>query len=180
MKSVPNLIFYLHEFFQNFSQSLAICFELFSFGVIFNLEIADERAPPVRRRAPRPARLPIVSRRARPPRSRRCSPDRLAYRAIARTAAVPCRLAHRSPIAVAPRRRLLAGEPPFPAVSRAPAPCFHRLIEQRHCRAAPSPCSAAAARSCHAPRTWAVPAPCRGPGASVAAGHACTVRLGRA
>jgi hypothetical protein len=57
MKSVPNLISYLHEFFQNFSQSLDICFELFSFGVIFNSEITDERAPPVRRRAPRWARV---------------------------------------------------------------------------------------------------------------------------
>jgi hypothetical protein len=49
MKSVPNLISYLHEFFQNFYQFLTICFELFSFGVIFNLEITDERAPPIRR-----------------------------------------------------------------------------------------------------------------------------------
>jgi hypothetical protein len=56
MKSVPNLISYHHEFLQNFSQSLAICFELFSFGEIFNLKIADERDPPVRRRAPRRAR----------------------------------------------------------------------------------------------------------------------------
>jgi hypothetical protein len=55
MKSLPNLISYLHEFFQNFSQSLAICFKLFSFGVIFNSEITDERAPPVRCRAPRRA-----------------------------------------------------------------------------------------------------------------------------
>jgi hypothetical protein len=53
MKSVPNLISYHHEFFQNFSQFLAICFEIFSFGEIFNSEIADERDPPVRRRAPR-------------------------------------------------------------------------------------------------------------------------------
>jgi hypothetical protein len=36
MKSVPNWIFYLHEFFYNFSQLLAICFELFSSGIIFN------------------------------------------------------------------------------------------------------------------------------------------------
>jgi hypothetical protein len=35
MKSVPNLVFYLHEFFRNFSQFLAIYFELFSSGVIF-------------------------------------------------------------------------------------------------------------------------------------------------
>jgi hypothetical protein len=59
MKSVPNLISYLHEFFQNFSQYLAICFELFSFSVIFNLEITDERAPPIRRRAPRQARAAV-------------------------------------------------------------------------------------------------------------------------
>jgi hypothetical protein len=51
------------NFFQNFSQSLAICFELFSFGVIFNSEITDERAPPVRRRAPRWARM--AARRCR-------------------------------------------------------------------------------------------------------------------
>jgi hypothetical protein len=63
MKSVPNLIFYLHEFFQNFSQSLAICFELFSFGMIFNSKIIDERAPPVRRRAPGRARA--AARRCR-------------------------------------------------------------------------------------------------------------------
>jgi hypothetical protein len=56
MKSVPHLISYLHEFFQIFSQSPAICFELFSIWVIFNSEITDERAPPVRRRALRQAR----------------------------------------------------------------------------------------------------------------------------
>jgi hypothetical protein len=57
MKSVPNLISYLHEFSQNFSQSLAICFELFSFGVNFNSEITDEQAPPVRRSAPHRAHV---------------------------------------------------------------------------------------------------------------------------
>jgi hypothetical protein len=35
MKSVSNLISYLHEFFWNFSQFLANYFELFSSGVIF-------------------------------------------------------------------------------------------------------------------------------------------------
>jgi hypothetical protein len=34
MKSVPNLISYLQEFFWNFSQFLAIYFERFSSGVI--------------------------------------------------------------------------------------------------------------------------------------------------
>jgi hypothetical protein len=41
MKSVPNLIFYLHESFWIFSHFLAICFELFYFGMIFNSEIID-------------------------------------------------------------------------------------------------------------------------------------------
>jgi hypothetical protein len=69
MKSVSNLISYLHEFFQNFSQSLAIYFELFSFGVIFNSEIADKRAPPVRRRVPHRARA--AARRCRVAATRR-------------------------------------------------------------------------------------------------------------
>jgi hypothetical protein len=56
MKSVPNLIFYLHEFVRNFSQFLAIYFELFSSGVIFNSKNTDEWVPPVRRRCPRRAR----------------------------------------------------------------------------------------------------------------------------
>jgi hypothetical protein len=69
MKSVPNIISYLHEFFQNSSQSLAICFELFSFGVIFNSEITDERAPPVRRRAPH--RASVAARHCRVATTRR-------------------------------------------------------------------------------------------------------------
>jgi hypothetical protein len=55
-KSVPNLISYLHEFFQNFSQSPPIYFELISFGINFNSEITDKRAPLVSHRAPRRAR----------------------------------------------------------------------------------------------------------------------------
>jgi hypothetical protein len=35
-KNIPNLIFYLHDFFWNFSQFLAIYFERFSSGVYFN------------------------------------------------------------------------------------------------------------------------------------------------
>jgi hypothetical protein len=35
MKYVPNLISYIHEVFRNFSQFLAIYFELFSSGVNF-------------------------------------------------------------------------------------------------------------------------------------------------
>jgi hypothetical protein len=57
MKSVPNLISYLHEFFWNFSQFLAIYFELFPSESKFNSEDADEWGPPVSRRFPRRARL---------------------------------------------------------------------------------------------------------------------------
>jgi hypothetical protein len=53
MKSVPNLISYHHEFFWNFSQFLAIYFELFSSGSKFNSENTDEWGPPVSRRFPR-------------------------------------------------------------------------------------------------------------------------------
>jgi hypothetical protein len=56
-KSVPNLISDLHKFFHNFSQSPAICFELFTFEEIVYSEIADERAPPVKCRVPRRARV---------------------------------------------------------------------------------------------------------------------------
>jgi hypothetical protein len=66
MKSVPNLIFYLHKFSRNFSQFLAIYFEVFSSGVIFNSENADEWIPPVKRRAPR--RVHLAARRAAPAR----------------------------------------------------------------------------------------------------------------
>jgi hypothetical protein len=45
MKSVPNLIFYLHEFFWIFSQFLAIYFELFSSGVIFKFENLSRVGP---------------------------------------------------------------------------------------------------------------------------------------
>jgi hypothetical protein len=57
IKSVPNLISYLQEFFWNFSQFLAIYFELFSSRSKFNSEIADMRGPPVSRRFPRRAYL---------------------------------------------------------------------------------------------------------------------------
>jgi hypothetical protein len=84
MKSVPNLISYLHEFFQNFSQSPAIYFELISFGVIFNSEITDERRSPNRLAslvltAPSPGPKPTIAVRAPRPslpgRLRRCEHD---------------------------------------------------------------------------------------------------------
>jgi hypothetical protein len=45
-KSVPNLIFYLHDFFRNFSQFLAIFFELFSSRVIYLNSKFDSRVGP--------------------------------------------------------------------------------------------------------------------------------------
>jgi hypothetical protein len=57
MKSVPNLISYLHEFLWNFSQFLSIYYELFSSGSKFNSKNTDEWGPPVSRRFPRQARL---------------------------------------------------------------------------------------------------------------------------
>jgi hypothetical protein len=47
----------------DFYQFLAVCFELFSSGVIFNSEIADEWAPPIRCHVPCRARL--AARRCR-------------------------------------------------------------------------------------------------------------------
>jgi hypothetical protein len=47
MKSVPEWIFYLHEFSWNFSQHLAISFELFSFRNVFNSGIICHWVPPL-------------------------------------------------------------------------------------------------------------------------------------
>jgi hypothetical protein len=47
MKSVPNWISYLHEFFWNFSQLITISFELFSFGNIFNSGIICHGVSPI-------------------------------------------------------------------------------------------------------------------------------------
>jgi hypothetical protein len=214
MKSVPNLISYLHKFFQNFSQSLAICFELFSFGVILNSEIDDSgphlsgtasRAGPARQRAaaawrPRAAHLPGAvgtARRAsrqhasrappplrrlthavarpdssprprRPPRARRRRPDRSprSRRRPDRRSPKPptpgsVAVSRRLPVAITPHRRLHAIEPPFPAVSRAPAPCHRRLAEQHRAAAvARSRRAAHVGRQGHGPRMQAAPALC--------------------
>jgi hypothetical protein len=71
MKSVPNLISYLHKIFWIFSQFLSICSELFSSGSKFNSEIADMRGPPVSHRFPRRARLSARRHRVAATRSRR-------------------------------------------------------------------------------------------------------------
>jgi hypothetical protein len=121
MKSGPNLIFYLHKIFWNFSHFLSICFELFSFGMIFNSEIADSgphlsdaacRAGPAWQRPvaawlPRAARLARASPATAHPRAH---PDSAAPHAAILTAAVRSRIARAaSPLA---RRRRAA--PPSP------------------------------------------------------------------
>jgi hypothetical protein len=57
------LISYHHEFFWNFSQFLAIYFELFSSGSKFNSENTDEWGPPISHRFPRRARLSVCRHR---------------------------------------------------------------------------------------------------------------------
>jgi hypothetical protein len=81
MKSVPNLISYLHEFFRNCSQFLAIYFELFSSGVNFNSENTDEWVPPVSCRCPRWARLSAAV-------SCHAAPDWLPWAAVSEAAPV--------------------------------------------------------------------------------------------
>jgi hypothetical protein len=176
MKSVQNLIFYLHKIFWIFSQFLAICFELFSFGMIFNSEIADERAPPVRRRAPRRARAAArrchvaamrraVARGLKPLSGQRAArPDSPASRPPPdRPTAPACSPRHSccGPKPCRPNRRpgrLTAHSSPSrrAAVSRTPVSCRCRLTEQRCRRVAPSPSSTVAARLHRAPRVaWA-------------------------
>jgi hypothetical protein len=67
MKTVPKLVSYLHEFYWNYSQFLAIYYMLFSIEVIFNSENTDVWVPPVSRRCPCRAHLSAtVLRRAVP------------------------------------------------------------------------------------------------------------------
>jgi hypothetical protein len=54
MKSVQNFISYHHKIFSNFSQFLAIYFELFSSRVNSNSKISDMRDPPVSLPLPAP------------------------------------------------------------------------------------------------------------------------------
>jgi hypothetical protein len=181
-KSVPNLVSYLHEFSHNFSQSLAICFELFSFREIVYSEIADERAPPVTRRAPlqrgrhvphrchglKPlsgqraacpdSRLARAARPRQPPLPRRPPPDRLARTAVTPTARLACAAVPTAAV----RSRRCPGPSPYRAARRSPvAVTPHRrsppspVRRRRATVGSPSsapPGSAAAARSHRAPR----------------------------
>jgi hypothetical protein len=119
-KSVPNLISYLHDFFQNFCQSLATCFELFSFREFVYSEIADSgphltvrrcRVNAMRRASQQHASRPPDSaphlpcrrrRRQRPPRPRRPPPDSVAPRPTASLAPLAFRQSA-SPTALSPR-----------------------------------------------------------------------------
>jgi hypothetical protein len=139
MKNVPNLIFYLHKFCWNFSQCLAIYFELFSSRVNLNSEIADEwahlsngerRARPAQQRAvaawlPRAAR-PDSPAPTTPP------PDRLARTAVVPTAS-PVALSSR-PSSRTDRR---GPKPPTPSVAVPPA----ARPSTSHCAAVPAPVS---------------------------------------
>jgi hypothetical protein len=82
IKSVPNLISYLHKIFWNFYQFLAICSKLFSSGGKFNSEIADMRGPPVSHRFPRWACLSVPRRRMAATRPRRAASCTRPHRAI--------------------------------------------------------------------------------------------------
>jgi hypothetical protein len=100
-----------------------------------HLSDATRREPPTAASPVPPTSRPPHVRRRRPdrsPRSRR-SPDRRGPKPPMPGSVAVSR---RSPLAR--HRRLRAGEPSFPAVSRAPAPCRRRLVKQRH-RAVPPP-----------------------------------------
>jgi hypothetical protein len=175
-KSVPNLISYLHEFFQNFSMSPAICFELISFRYFIKSEITDKRAPLVSRRAPLPHGRHAPRQRsgikAAIGTARRASRQRRHFRPRAPTASrrahrfrPPPRSTRRRPdsLVVAavrappprskrarlPRRRppsLVAAGEPTPPPRRLRAPASLAVAVQRR-RAGPAPRTRAAGRT---------------------------------
>jgi hypothetical protein len=77
MKTVPNLISYLHKFPWIFSQSLLFILSYFHPGIIFNTENADEwgtcqpplfaPGPPVSTPSPRGCHVPTPRRATRAP-----------------------------------------------------------------------------------------------------------------
>jgi hypothetical protein len=93
------------------------------------------RSPPTAASPAPPASRPPRARRHCPDRSPRSRhrPDR---RGPKPSTPGSVAVSRRSPLAR--HRRLRAGEPSFPAVSRAPAPCRRRLVKQRR-RAVPPP-----------------------------------------
>jgi hypothetical protein len=101
MKSVRNLISYLHKIFWKFFQFLAICSELFLSGSKFNSEITDMRGPPVSRRFLRRARLSARRRR-------------MAATLPRRAAHVPCHKGADSASPLSEPRHRLASRTPVP------------------------------------------------------------------
>jgi hypothetical protein len=135
MKSVPNLISYLHEFFQNFYHFLDIYLELFSFEMIFNSEITDSgpHLSDAACRAVARGLKPLFGQRTarldsptscappspRPPRAdrptaRQRPPARLAARAAVPTAAVRSRIARTAAPATSPLTYHRRAAPPSP------------------------------------------------------------------
>jgi hypothetical protein len=109
----------------------------------------SRRSPPTVASPAPPASRPPRTRRRRPDRSprsrRRPDPRGLKPPTLGPSSS---RVARRSPVTVTPRRRLHAGEPPFPVISRASASCRRRATCRRH---------ASAAHAAPAPHTRAVP-----------------------
>jgi hypothetical protein len=134
-KSVPNLISYLHEFFQNFYQSLAIRFELFSFEEFVYSKIADSgptcQTP---RAAPGPrGSVPLLCGHHAPRRRHGLKPlsgQRIARpeSCVASPAPRPTAASRRSPLTVAS---------PAPPASRPPRACLRR--PDRHGLKPPTP-----------------------------------------
>jgi hypothetical protein len=167
LKSVPNLISYLHEFFQNVSQSIAIFFELFSFGEFVYSEIADS-GPHLSANARRagPAWLPRVAPtsqlKAAVGTARRASRQLARPRRARPTAAPlsvppPSRRAARVPIAACapPSPRPSPRPRPDRLADRAAVPTGALPVDVAPSSVVPTPvsrCSSAASRA---------PAPCR-------------------
>jgi hypothetical protein len=133
MKSVPNLISYLHKFFWNFSQFLAIYFELFLSRSKFNSEIADMRGPPVSRRFPR--RRPPISapslRGCHAPAPRTRTLPRHAIKASADSAVLTASLRCPSRAVASPH---LASRAPVPTVPSPMSEADHVVVRAHHHR----------------------------------------------
>jgi hypothetical protein len=123
IKSVPNLIYYLHEFFWNFYQFLANCFELFSSESIFNSKnrchgvplvslSLSAPGPPVSTPFPRGCHAPVPAQR-----------HKGAGRQLRSDIASPLSK---------PRRRLTVGAPPDRA-------CLNAAVFTVRARPAPPP-----------------------------------------
>jgi hypothetical protein len=161
MKSVPNLISYLHEFSWNFLNSYLFILSYFRPGVNFNLEITDMRDPPVSHRFPRQARLSA--------RSLRCA---AAFAAPPATALVPFRCRH--------RRLRLGSRQAMPSarchlhreLNRA---AVHAPVRPRHAL----PCAASRVLVTSLPQSTRVAPPCAAPLCALRRARSRRAKLGR-